>query len=153
MKQHLLGWVPKIYAAKESAKAAGEITGDTDLSATVSEKLQQAGMKKVDRGAVNHWLKGARQPNVSQFIALCDALKVSPATILSDDPNKVVRIKARRARELDPPPGPPLDPEAEEIIAAIRQAEPSAQRVALAVAKAALEKSAPKSKKQKTKHA
>lgn len=138
MKNSLLRWVDQLVAAKERAKDREQIVGDADLAALVTEKLESAGMKKVDRGAVNHWLKGRRQPNVSQFIALCQALKVDPADVLVGHSEKVVSFQMR-----EPPaaPWPTLSAEAEAVITRIRRADPTAQQMALAVAKAALEES------------
>lgn len=146
MKQHLTNWVTKLAAAKNAAKEAREISGDADLAAVVSEKLLRAGMKEVDRGAINHWMNGIRQPNVPQFIALCEALKVSPAEILGGTPSKVIGF---HAREPEPAPWGALNPKLEQIITDIRQADPETQRVALAVAKAALDKSPISSKTKK----
>lgn len=137
MKNNLMGWVSKLSAAKESAKAAGNIDGDADLSSIISEKLESANMKKVDRGAVNHWLKGRRQPNVSQFIALCDALSITPADALSTTPANIVQFQVR---EPAPPPWVDFTPDETEVIAEIARATPDVRRLALAVAKAALDK-------------
>lgn len=146
MKPDLPAWVSRLVAAKEAAKEARIIKGAADLSAAVSDTLQQEGMKKINRAAINHWMNGVRQPNVQQFLALCIALKVSPAKILGDEPCTVINFQAR---EPDPPPWAPLPPDLEQIITDIRTAEPAARRMALAVAKTALEKSPhrPKAKK------
>jgi transcriptional regulator with XRE-family HTH domain len=146
MKPDLPAWVSRLAAAKKAAKEAGLIKGDADLSAAISETLQPDGKEKINRAAINHWLNGVRQPNVQQFLALCAALKVSPAKILGEDPCTVINFQAR---EPDPPPWSPLPPDLEQIITDIRCAEPAARQMALAVAKTALEKSPhqPKAKK------
>lgn len=138
MTNNLLHWVDHLVAAKERAKDRAQIVGDADIAAMVTEKLESAGMKKVDRGAVNHWLKGRRQPNVSQFIALCHALRVDPADVLIGNTEKVISFQLR---EPAAGPWPTLSAEAEAVITRIRRADPTAQQMALAVAKAALEES------------
>jgi len=150
MKNHLTRWVVKVAEAKARAKESGQIIGDADLAEVITEKLESAGMKSVDRGAVNHWLKGRRQPNVSQFIALCDALKIAPADVIGS-PRAVVRTL--ELREPTAAAWPPLSPEAEAIIQQIRHAEPAAQMMALTVAKAALDQAAPELRKPRTKNA
>lgn len=70
-------------AAKQAAKDRGDIKGDADLAVRVSESLEAMGLPKVDRGAVNHWIKGRNQPSMAQFLALCSALSVTPSDALS----------------------------------------------------------------------
>lgn len=138
MKTDLLSWVNKLQAAKEAAKATGHIVGDSDLAAIVSDKIEAAKLSKVDRGAVNHWLNGRRHPNVPQFIALCEALNVSPGQILgaaaADD--KVVHFRINDAAVASYIP----DVDAA-MFDRLRQAPESTRRLALAAAMGVLEKS------------
>jgi transcriptional regulator with XRE-family HTH domain len=36
-------------------------------------------------GALSHWLKGRREPRISEFIALAEALKTSPEALLAGE--------------------------------------------------------------------
>lgn len=81
MNPEFTSWIAPIAAAKEAAKASGQIKGDADLAAAVSEILETNGLKGVDRGAVNHWLKGRNPPSIVQFLALCKALGLNPSTV------------------------------------------------------------------------
>jgi len=68
--------------SEASRQAAGRITGDVDLAETVTGLLEQAGIPgKINRAGLNHWLTGRRQPSMAQFLALCEALEVSPADV------------------------------------------------------------------------
>lgn len=78
MKTNLNCWRDFICKAKESAKSKGKISGDSDIAAAVTEILEENNFPKVERGAINHWLKGVRNPSIQQFIAICIALNVSP---------------------------------------------------------------------------
>lgn len=71
-------WIGPIVKAKQAKKDAGEIKGDADLAASVSLLLEEVGLPGVDRGGLNHWLTGKRQPSVAQFLALCGALDIAP---------------------------------------------------------------------------
>lgn len=146
MKTHLLRWTAKLADAKESAKAAGQIVGDIDLATIVSEKIKAAGLSPVDRGAVNHWLKGRRLPNVPQFLALCEALNVHPADILATGNDKIVQFRAR-----DPGKNHYMTDEEADIYERLREAPMATRRLALAAAMAVLEKSGTASKPQRRK--
>jgi DNA-binding transcriptional regulator YdaS (Cro superfamily) len=148
MKNDYTSWIGKISAAKEAAKAAGLIAGDIDISTIVSEKIKAAGLKPVDRGAVNHWLKGRRQPNVTQFVALCEALRVSPAEVLSSTDKTVVQF---RAKEQNPPRYLDLDDEDLLAIEQINRATPENRKLALAAALGVLKKSSDSQEKKTTK--
>lgn len=82
MKTDLTCWTGPIAKAKQEAKASGRIKGDVDLAVTVSEMLEQAGLPgKINRAGLNHWITGRRQPTMAQFLALCEALEISPAEV------------------------------------------------------------------------
>lgn len=141
MKSHLLNWSAKLTAAKEAAKALGQVKGDSDLAAIVSEKIKAAGLSSVDRGAVNHWLKGRRYPNVPQFIALCEALNVQPAEVLALSTYQSENVVSFRARE--PARANYITDEESEIFDRLRSAPTATRRLALAAALGVLEKSGP----------
>lgn len=140
MKDLIPNWPKRLFALKEAMKARGEIAGDIDLATTISELLDAVHQPVVERGAVNHWLKGRRQPNVAQFIALCRALKVSPADILADDRYHLpactdlpVRQNAEAARIYEH-----ASAEITDIITLLNRATPEARRLAIAAAKGVL---------------
>jgi hypothetical protein len=152
MTSHLLNWPRKLVAAKEAAKeaakATGQIVSDVTLSVIISEKLLAAGLQPVERGAVNHWLKGRRQPNVSQFIALCETLSVSPGEILNPRAQNIIDLPARE-------PGASsyagFDDDDLRIISLLERSAINVRKLALAAALGVLEKSNAVAESQKNK--
>lgn len=70
-------WRATLAKARQEAKDSGLLSTDADIAAAVSEVLEEWGQPGVERGAVNHWFTGRNQPNLSQFMALCRALKIN----------------------------------------------------------------------------
>lgn len=73
-----MDWEKWRVRAKAAKQAVG--TTDVDLAATLSEVLGY----HISRGTVNHWLnRPDREPTISEFIALCNLLKVDYVQILA----------------------------------------------------------------------
>ena len=108
----MTAWRDALSGAKQEAKSKGDIKGDADLAARVSELLEEMGLPKVDRGAVNHWLKGRNPPSMAQFIALCTALSISPSAALSGEDGGGERRQGGRAD---------LSPIEDEVVSIMRE--------------------------------
>lgn len=62
----------------ERAKREAGSPVDEDTAAAVNE-LQS---RSAERGQVNHWINGKREPTINQFMALCEVLQVDPHATL-----------------------------------------------------------------------
>jgi transcriptional regulator with XRE-family HTH domain len=78
---------------------------DADLSEQIAAELKE-GPGMVERGAVNHWLNGKRQPKLAQFLALCKVLDVSPHELLFGTPP--TEAGGRRGDKKDEKTGKPI---------------------------------------------
>jgi hypothetical protein len=92
-KSYLFSWADRAKAAKQAAKDSGIIKGDADLSARVSEILEEHGLPPVESGAINHWINGRNPPSVPYFLAFCKALSVDPSGILSSSMSQLDNVK------------------------------------------------------------
>jgi transcriptional regulator with XRE-family HTH domain len=135
-------WRKTLSSAKATLKAKGEISGDATIAATVSDELEEIGEEGIQRTTINHWLSGKRLPNIAQFIALCRALKVSPADAIG-------------AQAKHPTPGPHvaqtraaayLDADAVELsrfFDKLQRADPKVRKPAMAAAAAVIDSQEP----------
>lgn len=78
-------WSKRLSLAKQEAKESGRISGDVDLCVEVSEILKANGLPEIKRAGLNHWINGARPPNVKQLIILCHVLGISPARLFEEE--------------------------------------------------------------------
>jgi len=132
MKTELTCWAGPIAKAKQAAKASGRIKGDVDLAATVSEILERAGLPgKINRAGLNHWMTGRTQPNMAQFLALCEALGISPAEVFD---RSVPRV------------GRPLPEPIQEAVSLMENTDDTGRMMALGGIRAALANHQPRKK-------
>jgi hypothetical protein len=132
MKTDLKCWIGPIVKAKQAAKAAGLIKGDVDLAEIVTDMLGQAGLPgKINRAGLNHWMTGRRQPTMAQFLALCEALGISPAEVFDRGVTKTIR---------------PLPEPIKEVVSIMENTDETGQVMALGGIKAALANYQPRKK-------
>lgn len=99
MKNRFNAWTAVLKEAKEEAKRCGTIKGDVDLAETVTEILESEGLRGGTRGWLNHFFTGKREPSVSEFIAICESLKLDPGSVMAGSVHNLQRIpKAADAR-------------------------------------------------------
>lgn len=67
-------WKAIAARLKDAARAYKDsyLKKDVDLAAEIG----------VERGIFNHWLNGRRIPKVTEFIALCQVLRVEPSEVI-----------------------------------------------------------------------
>lgn len=89
---------PKLLAKKNQL---GRVVPERDIAAFV----EAATGKPSGRALVGHWLRGDREPFISQFFALCQKLELEPFEVLRQQPagerQPLARIheRARPARQ------------------------------------------------------
>jgi hypothetical protein len=72
------GW--SVIARQAKAKLAE--SGMPDKDRHIADFVQATTGKNSKRALVNMWLRGEREPYLSQFFALCSYLKIDPASAL-----------------------------------------------------------------------
>lgn len=70
------------YLRAKAAKAAVPKLTDVEIAEAISETLEAMDRPTVQRGIVNHWFNGRRQPDLLEYMLLCKVLQADPAEIL-----------------------------------------------------------------------
>lgn len=145
MKDLLPDWPKRLTAIKDELKARGEIGGDADLAQRISELLSTIDLPEVERGAVNHWLNGKRQPSIAQFVALCFALKAKPGEVIDNAYPKPASTSAQRVAESTATIYELPDSDIAEIAKQLANADTPTRKMAIAAARGVLSSATPPS--------